>query len=72
MPEITALIECKSCSNKTHRSLEFCVLTFVILTLIISGPVIHAAEQYKKLGRDAVPDIVDGRYDAAVEHCEGR
>lgn len=37
----------------------------------MSGPDIHAAEQYKKLARDAVSDIVDGKYDAAIEHFEG-
>ena len=41
------------------------------MTVILSGPAIHAAEQYKKQGRDAVSDIVDGEYDAAVEHFEG-
>ena len=51
-----------------HRSLEFCVLIFIILTVIFPSPAIHAAEQYKKQGRDAVSDIVDGRYDAAIEH----
>ena len=51
-----------------HRSVEFCVLIFVILTIIISGQAIFAVEQYKKQGRDAVSDIVDGEYDAAVEH----
>ncbi len=54
------MIEYKSRSNKTHLSIEFCVSIFVILTIILSGPAIHAAEQYKKQGRDAVSDIVDG------------
>ena len=53
-----------------NRSRVFYELIFAILTLIISGPVTHAAEQYKKLGRDAVSDIVDGKHDAAIEHYE--
>lgn len=65
------MIKPRRSGKKMNRTVAPCELIFVILTLIISGPVIHAAEQYKKLGRDAVPDIVDGRYDAAVEHCEG-
>jgi alkaline phosphatase D len=53
--------------NRTGASYE---LIFVILTLIISGPAIYAAEQYKKQGRDAVSDIVDGKYDTAIEHYD--
>ena len=53
-----------------NRTVKHCELIFVILTLIISGPAIHAAEQYKKQGRDAVSDIVDGKYNAAIEHYE--
>jgi len=53
--------------NRSRLSSE---LIFIILTLIISGPAILAAEQYKKQGRDAVSDIVDGKYDAAIEHYE--
>jgi len=71
MPGITAMIEPGSPGKKTNRSGAPCELIFVILTLIISGPAIHAAEQYKKQGRDAICDIVDGKYDAAVEHFEG-
>ncbi|MHC4203836.1 MAG: alkaline phosphatase D family protein [Planctomycetota bacterium] len=41
---------------------------FVILIVFLSGHYIHAVEQYKKQGRDAVSDIVDGKYDAAIEH----
>jgi len=53
-----------------NRTVTHCELIFVILTLIISGPAIHAAEQYKKQGRDAVSDIVDGKYNAAIEHYD--
>jgi hypothetical protein len=38
-----------------------CELIFVIPALILSGPAIYAAEQYKKLARDAISYIVDGR-----------
>ena len=65
------MFEHKSCSNKIHLSKKFCISIFVILTVIISGSAIQTAEQYKKQGRDAVSDIVDGKYDAAVEHFEG-
>jgi alkaline phosphatase D len=44
---------------------------FVILTVFLSGLDLYAVEQYKKLARDAVSDIVDGKYDAAIEHFEG-
>jgi len=54
-----------------NRTVAPCELVFVILTLIVSCPTIYAVEQYKKQGRDAVSDIVDGKYDAAVEHFEG-
>jgi alkaline phosphatase D len=64
------MIDYINCSNKIHRSIEFYVSIFLILTIFLSGPDIHAAEQYKKLARDAVSDIVDGKYDAAIEHFE--
>ncbi|MBN2592713.1 MAG: alkaline phosphatase D family protein [Sedimentisphaerales bacterium] len=65
------MIEYKSCSNKIHLGIEFRVSIFIILTVFLSGLDLHAAEQYKKLARDAVSDIVDGKYDAAIEHFEG-
>jgi len=51
-----------------NRTVTFCGLIFIILALILSVPAIHAAEQYKKQGRDAISDIVDGKYNAAIEH----
>jgi len=65
------MIKPRRSGKKMNRSGAPFELIFVILTLIISGPAIFAVEQYKKQGRDAVSDIVDGRYDAAVEHFEG-
>lgn len=65
------MIEYKSYGNKIYLSIEFCVLVFVILIAFLSDLDICAVEQYKKQGRDAISDIVDGRYDAAVEHFEG-
>jgi hypothetical protein len=62
------MIEHKSRRNKIHLSIKFCISIFVILIVFLPGPDIHAAEQYKKLARDAVSDIVDGKYDAAIEH----
>jgi len=40
------------------------------LVLFLSDPAAHAGEQYKLLGRDAVSQIVDGKYDAAIRHYE--
>lgn len=45
-------------------------LVFVCLTLFFYGPVIHAAEQYKQLGREAISQIVDGKYDKAIKNLE--
>ena len=71
MPEITAMIEYNSYSNKNHFSIKFRISIFVILTVfLLSDPEIHAVEQYKLLARDAVSDIVDGNYDAAIKHFE--
>jgi len=65
------MIKLRRNGKKMNRPVTPSELIFVVLTLIISGPAILAVEQYKKQGRDAVSDIVDGRYDAAVEHFEG-
>ncbi len=65
------MIKLMRSGKEMNRTVSPCELIFVILTLIISGQAILAVEQYKKQGRDAVSDIVDGRYNAAVEHFEG-
>jgi alkaline phosphatase D len=62
------MIEQKRIGNKLSCTAKSSILLFVILTLILSGAAIQAAVQYKNLARDAVSDIVDGRYDAAIEH----
>ena len=64
------MIKNKSCCSKIHLSIKFYLSIFVILTGFISGPDIYAAEQYKLIARDAVSDIVDGKYDAAIEQFE--
>jgi len=56
--------------NKMNRSLESRILLLICLTLFLFVPATCAQEQYKKLGRDAISQIVDGKYDAAIEHFE--
>jgi alkaline phosphatase D len=58
------MIDYKNRSNKIH----LCASIFVISAVFLSGSDIHAVEQYKLLARDAVSDINDGKYDAAIEH----
>jgi alkaline phosphatase D len=64
------MIEYKSRKSKIHFGIEFCVPVFVILTVFISGPEVIAAEQYKLVARNAISDIVDGKYDTAIRHFE--
>jgi len=45
-------------------------LVFVCLTLFFYGPAVHAAEQYKQLGREAISQIVDGKHDKAIKNLE--
>ena len=53
-----------------YRSLESRVLLLICLTLFLFVPATCAQEQYKKQNRDAISQIVDGKYDAAIEHFE--
>ncbi|MCP4609948.1 MAG: tetratricopeptide repeat protein [Planctomycetes bacterium] len=47
------------------------ILTLIcLLILFFFVPIVCAQEQYKKLGRDAISQIVDGEYDAAIKHFE--
>jgi len=62
------MIKHKRQGKNMNRTVKPCGLIFIILALILSVPAIHAAEQYKKQGRDAISDIVDGKYNAAIEH----
>jgi alkaline phosphatase D len=52
-------------ANKTWLLPLICL---VILFFFVS--VTSAQEQYKKLSRDAISQIVDGKYDAAIKHFE--
>jgi alkaline phosphatase D len=64
------MIEHKSGNSIIPLYIEHYILIFAILTLFLPGPDIHATEQYKLIARDAVSDIVDGKYDTAIEHFE--
>jgi len=43
----------------------------VLLSLFLSSSGGLGAEQYKKIARDCLSDIVDGKYDAAIRSGEG-
>ena len=46
-----------------------CLLPLICLVILFFlVPVASAQEQYKKLSRDAISQIVDGEYDAAIKH----
>ncbi len=53
-----------------NQSLESRILLLICLTLFLFAPVTCAQEQYKKLNRDAISQIVDGKYDTAIKHFE--
>jgi len=46
------------------------LLLLVFLTLFSFVPPAGAQEQYKLISRDAISQIVDGQYDAAIKHFE--
>lgn len=50
--------------------MKSCVLLLTGLVLFLSEPGVYAVEQYKLLARDAISQIVDGKYDAAIKHFE--
>ena len=56
--------------NRVNRCTEFRVLLLICLTLFLFVPATCAQEQYKKQNRDAISQIVDGKYDAAIKHFE--
>ena len=64
------MIEHKGRNSKIPLCIEHYILIFAILTLFLPGPDIHATEQYKLIARDAVSDIVDGKYDVAIAQFE--
>ena len=51
-------------TKRTH------LLVFLCLLLFFSVSSIHAATQYKKLARDVISQIVDGKYNASIKHFE--
>ena len=53
-----------------NQSLEFRVLLLICLTLFLFVPATCAAEQYKKQNRDAISQIVDGKYDTAIPETQ--
>jgi len=52
-------------ANKTWLLPVIC-----LMMLFFFVPCTYAQEQYKKLNRDAISQIVDGDYDAAIKHFE--
>ena len=64
------MIEYKSQVNTMHHIFKFSVLIFSIPVVILSGPTLPAAEQYKLVARDAVAEIVDGKVDVAIKRFE--
>ena len=48
-----------------------CTLMLIALLLSLPGIVCLGQEQYKKLARDSMADIVDGRYNAAIRQGAG-
>jgi hypothetical protein len=53
-----------------NRSKESCLLLLICLTLLLFVTATCAQEQYKKLARDSISQIVDGKYDAAIKDSE--
>jgi len=57
-------------NNRINRRKKPWLLLLICLTLFCFIPATCAQEQYKKQNRDAISQIVDGKYDAAIEHFE--
>jgi len=53
-------------SKKMSVALVFVCLTLLLLFVVV----IHSAEQYKLKARDAMAQIVDGKYDKAIKNLE--
>jgi alkaline phosphatase D len=53
-----------------NRSKESCLLLLICLTLLLFVTATCAQEQYKKLARDSIAQIVDSKYDAAIKDSE--
>jgi alkaline phosphatase D len=56
--------------NKMFRIFKLNILVFAIPAVLLSGSALPAAEQYKLVARDAVAEIVDGKFDAAIKRFE--
>ena len=57
-------------NNRTNRHKNSHLLLLICLTSFLFVPATFAEEQYKTLARDAISQIVEGKYDAAIEHFE--
>ena len=53
-----------------NRNLESLILLLICLTLFLFVPATCAQEQYKKFGKDAISQIVDGKYDTTIDNLE--
>jgi alkaline phosphatase D len=54
-------------NEKMNYRIIYKILAFISLTQLLSVPAVHAAEQYKIKTRDAISQIVDGKYDKAIK-----
>jgi hypothetical protein len=52
------------------RIFKLNILVFAIPAVLLSSRALPAAEQYKLVARDAVAEIVDGKFDAAIKRFE--
>ncbi len=52
------------------QSLESRILLLICLMLFLFVPATSAQEQYKKQNRDAISQIVDGKYDTAIPETQ--
>jgi alkaline phosphatase D len=64
------MINHKRHGNNMFRIFKLKILVFTIQVVLLSGLALPAAEQYKLVARDAVAEIVDGKFDAAIKRFE--
>lgn len=62
------LLHTKLLRKAANKSPLLSLICIVILFFFV--PVVYAQEQYKLISRDAMSQIVDGEYDAAIKHFE--
>jgi alkaline phosphatase D len=53
-----------------NQSKLFQISLCIFATLFLAAPATRAQEQYKKRGREAISDIVDGKYDGTIKGLE--